>query len=215
MASGRPMRSTINPRRPGICTDSSCWRSARRSSAAPRSTWRSTIRARRSRHASTVAANRTVTRRGLTLSRVPAGGVRPGASWGARCRYRLVPVEVLGHALPEPGPAARLIAAERRRRHGERRDLAGARRLQAEALERHALDSIRGPEGGSDGLETFVVGLERGDVLGLLENVVADACCVGYGCDVCDEWKHDECGGRECRDGSIPSPPTPGRLPPP
>jgi len=44
-------------------------------------------------------------------------------------------------------------------RHADRGDLVRARRAKAEARDGQALDAIRGPQGGSGGLETFVVRL--------------------------------------------------------
>ena len=69
----------------------------------------------------------------------------------------------------------------------DRGDLMSARRAEAEARRGQALDAVRGPQGGGGGLETFVVRLECGNVLRQRQNLVADVCGIGYGCDVCDE----------------------------
>ncbi|HLJ62405.1 MAG TPA: hypothetical protein VKZ50_22020 [bacterium] len=102
---------------------------------------------------------------------------RSGASSGERCRYRLISVEVCAEPLPEPRSASGFFARVGRwQRQG--RDLTGAWSLQPEASHGKVFDPFWGPEGGSDGLETFVLGLEGGNFLGVLEYVVADVCCV-------------------------------------
>ncbi|HYM70193.1 MAG TPA: hypothetical protein VEZ44_11395, partial [bacterium] len=73
-------------------------------------------------------------------------------------RYRLISVEVLAEPLPEPGSAAGVLT-EVGRRQGQRRDLTDAGSLQPKASHSKMFDPFWGPEGGSDGLETFVFGL--------------------------------------------------------
>ena len=94
----------------------------------------------------------------------------------------------------------------------DRSDLPDPRRLQAQAGDCQTLDALRGPEGGDDGLETFVLRLKDGDILAQLVDVVADVCDVGHCRDVCDEREHGERCDCEDRNDGRTSPPTPGRL---
>src|SRR2546426_12113100 len=114
-------------------------------------------------------------------------------------------MEVGADALPPPELSGERLARRDRleRKHG---DLTCARSHEPQPLDGEALNTIWGPEGGGDGLEALMLGFERGDVLGQLQNLVADVSGIGNRCNVCDGREHGECCNGESHEyrGALP-----------
>src|SRR5579875_3309979 len=208
-ARGRPLRSRMRPRWPATRNDACCWRAARRWREGARTTWRSTMRAWRAPQLSSHTARRARSLPRETPWRAPGPAARTDSSSSRGSGLRFALEEVLGETLPQP--AVRFVSGHGLGQH-DGRDLLIPGRPEAETALGHPLEAIRGPEGGGDGLEAFVVRFQDGNVTVQLQDVVADACCVGHGGDVCEEREHDERCDRESDEDGRTSPPTPGRL---
>src|SRR5579875_2190081 len=183
-ARGRPLRSRMRPRWPATRNDACCWRAARRWREGARTTWRSTMRAWRAPQLSSHTARRARSLPRETPWRAPGAG-RPD---------RLL-IESRERPALRPGRGTRRDAATAR----------GALRVGTRSGAARWRRSV-------DPREAFVVRFQDGNVTVQLQDVVADACCVGHGGDVCEEREHDERCDRESDEDGRTSPPTPGRL---
>ena len=97
-------------------------------------------------------------------------------------------------------------------RERQRSNLPSPRRLEPQTRDGQVLEAIWGSEGGGDGLEALMLGFKRGDIMGQLQDSIADVCCVGRLRDVCEKWEHGECCDGEDHGYWGTPPPTPGRL---